>query len=301
MKGMSSRELIGKVALMENKDWNILLTLNNEKNITKAAQLLYMSQPALTSKIKHIEQELGVQLILRRARGIQFTPEGEYVIGKAEEMVEQLKNIKNELRNFSNSLSGTIEICASHYFTMYRLPRILKLFKQKYPEADFKVKTNWSKNLFSIVNSNKAHVGFVNIDYGGCDNVYLLCEEPICIASTEPFQMKDLATLPRIEYQRDYLLKMQIDKWWREHFDRPPMINMQVDKITTCREMVSYGLGYAILPESITLNIPNIHRAYLVNQSGEKIMRQNWMVYNHGDFDIPIVKVFIQFVKNMVF
>lgn len=286
---------------MENKDWNIILTLNNEKNITKAAQLLYMSQPALTSKIKHIEQELGVQLILRGARGIQFTPEGEYVVGKAEHMVAQLDKMKNELRSFSNSLAGTIEICASHYFTMYRLPKILQLFKQKYPEADFKVTTNWSKNLFSTVNGNKAHIGFVNIDYGGCENIHLLYEEPVCITSTEPFELENLAALPRIEYQRDYVLKMQMDKWWRENFDRPPFISMYVDKITTCREMVSYGLGYGILPETIILNIPGIHKAYLMDKNGEKIMRKNLMIYNEEDFNIPIIKVFVDFVKHLEF
>lgn len=286
---------------MDNKDWGILLTLHTEKNITKAAQLLYMSQPALTSKIKHIEQQLGVQLILRGARGIQFTPEGKYMVRKAEEMVVQLEKMKNELRGFSNSFAGTIEIGASHYFTMYRLPTILKLFKQKYPEADFKVTTNWSKNLFSIVNGQKAHIGFVNIDYGGCEKIHMLYEEAVCVVSTEPFEFKDLMKLPRIEYQRDYILKMQIDKWWRENFDCPPLISMQVDKITTCREMVSYGLGYGILPEQIVLDIPGVHKYYLLDKNGQKITRKTWMIYNEDAFSLPIIKIFVDFVKNMEF
>ncbi|MBP2633709.1 MAG: yofA 2 [Firmicutes bacterium] len=286
---------------MENKDWGIILTLNNEKNITKAAQILYMSQPALTSKIKNIEQELGVQLILRSSRGIQFTPEGKYVVNKAEKMVVQLEQMKNELRSFSNSFAGTIEICASHYFTMYRLPKILQMFKQKYPEADFKVTTNWSKDLFSLVNNQKANIGFVNVDYGGCENRQLLYEDSMCVASAKPFEFKDLVHLPGIEYQRDYLVKMQMEKWWRENFNRPPLISMYVDKITTCREMVSYGLGYGILPEEIISNIPNVQKHYLVDKNGEKITRKTWMIYNEEEFNTPIIKIFIDFVKKMNF
>jgi len=286
---------------MENKDWGILLTLYDEKNITKAAQILYMSQPALTSKIKHIEQELGVQLIFRDARGIRFTPEGNYMVKKATEMVAQFEIIKNELSGFSNELSGTIEICASHYFTMYRLPKILKLFKQKYPDADFKVMTDWSKNLFSIVNSKKAHIGFVNIDYGGCEQMHMLYEEPVCVTAMEPFELKELVKLPRIEYKRDYILKMQIDKWWRNNFSAPPLISMYVDKITTCREMVSYGLGYGILPEFIIRDIPDIHKAYLFDKNGAKITRKTWMIYNEVDVSLPILPIFIEFVKNMQF
>lgn len=284
---------------MEDRDWLIIQALNTEKNITKAAQLLYMSQPALTSRLQHIEREFGVQIVHRSTKGIQITPEGEYLVKASSEMVAKLSNIKNEVRNLSRIDSGTLEIGASHYFTMYTLPHILKLFKKKYPYADFNMTTDWSKNIFSLIYNNKTHVGFVSVDYGGCKNMDLLYEEPVCVASTQPFSFEELPNLSRIEYQSDYLLKSQIDKWWRENFLKPPNVNMHVDKLATCKEMVKNGLGYAILPSRIVANIPNIHTLNLKDATGNCITRKTWMIYNNDTLQLPIVKLFVNFVKNV--
>ncbi|MBP2633049.1 MAG: transcriptional regulator, LysR family [Firmicutes bacterium] len=286
---------------MEDRDWLIIQALNSEKNITKAAQLLYMSQPALTSRLQHIEREFGVQIVHRSTKGIQITPEGEFLVKASSEMVERLSHIKNEVRNLSRIDSGTLEIGASNYFTMYTLPYVLKLFKKNYPNADFNMTTDWTKNIFSLIYNKKTHVGFVSVDYGGCKNMELLYAEPVCIASTQPFTFDELPDLPRIEYQSDYLLKSQIDKWWRENFLKPPTINMHVDKLATCKEMVKNGLGYAILPSRIVDNIPNIHKLNLKDASGNYIIRKTWMIYNNDTLELPIVKLFVNFVKKLPF
>ena len=61
---------------MEDRDWQILQELHRTKNITKAAQLLYMSQPALTARLQNIETEFNVRVVTRSTKGIKFTPEG---------------------------------------------------------------------------------------------------------------------------------------------------------------------------------------------------------------------------------
>ncbi|WP_110953899.1 LysR family transcriptional regulator [Anaerosinus massiliensis] len=286
---------------MEDRDWLIIQALKSEKNITKAAQSLYMSQPALTARLQHIEREFGVQLVHRSTKGIQITPEGEFLVKAAEQMVTQLRSIKNNVRNLSKIDAGTLEIGASHYFTMYTLPHILKLFKKKYPNADFNMVTDWTKNIFSLIYNKKTHVGFVSVDYGGCKNMHLLYEEPVCIASMQPFKFEDLPNLSRIEYHSDYLLKSQIDKWWRENFAKPPTFNMHVDKLATCKEMVKNGLGYAILPSRIIANIPNIHKLPLKNTDGKYITRKTWMIYNEDTLQLPIVNLFVNFVKGLSF
>lgn len=286
---------------MENRDWHIIQALHTEKNITKAAQLLYMSQPALTSRLQHIEREFNVQLVIRSTKGIQFTPEGEYLVKISDEMLGRLNNIKNEIRNLSNTTAGTIEIGASNYLTLYTLPKILQQFKELYPHADFKVATDWSKDIFGLVANNKVHVGFVSIDYGGCKDIHLLYEEPICVASTTPFELKDLPHMPCIDFKSDYLLKMQKDKWWREHFTEPPLISMHVDKLANCKEMVRYGLGYAILPERITFDLPNLQKHYLTNSNGDKLMRKTWMIANSDALELPVVRLFVDFIKNLSF
>ena len=64
---------------MEDRDWLIIKVLNEQKNITKTAQALFISQPYLTTRIRHIEDEFGVKMIYRGSRGVHFTPEGDYL------------------------------------------------------------------------------------------------------------------------------------------------------------------------------------------------------------------------------
>lgn len=286
---------------MENRDWEIIYTLHKEKNITKAAQLLYMSQPALTSRLRQIEQEFDVKLVHRSTKGIQFTPEGELLTEFAAEVITKMEQIKDKVKNFSHENAGTIVIAASNYFTLYTLPPILKAFKKEYPLVNFKVITDWTKNVFSLIASQKAHIGFASVNYGGFKDTYCLYEEPICITYHKPFKLEDLPKMPRISYQSDYLIQTQLDKWWRENFSTPPIISMQVDKLVNCKEMVRYGLGYAMLPERITKDMKNIHKIYLTNSDGTKILRKTWMFHKDKTPTIPIIKIFIDFVKAQKF
>jgi len=285
---------------MEDRDWLIVQALHAEKNITKAAQSLYMSQPALTARLQHIESEFGVQLVHRSTKGIQFTAEGDFLVESSADVVNRLNQIKSEIHNISEKNAGTLEIGASNYLTLYTLPGLLKRFKQIYPNVKFKVTTDWTKNIFSLIYNQKAHVGFVSVDYGGCKQPHMLYEEPICIASAEPFELADLPNLPRIDYKSDYLLKTQLDKWWRENFTQPPMLSMMVDKLENSKEMVRHGLGYALLPSRI-VHDSGLHKLIIQDKQGTPIMRKTWMISNEASLELPLVKLFVDFIKSTKF
>lgn len=286
---------------LEDRDWYIIKYLYKEKNITKAAQSLYMSQPALTARLKHIEREFSVKIVNRSTKGVQFTTEGEFLATKASTIIEQLQQLKNEVQNIAQLDGGTIEIGASNYFTMYTLPMLLEAFKLQYPHANFKVTTDWSKNIFGLIYKQKIHIGFVSVDYGGCKGISLLYEEPICIACNQPFTFNDLPQMPRIDYQSDYLLKSQLDKWWRENFALPPTISMQVDKLATCKEMICHGLGYGFLPTRIIKDIPYLHKINILTDTGQPLTRKTWMLNNNSSPTLPIVSAFREFVKQQQF
>jgi DNA-binding transcriptional LysR family regulator len=285
---------------MEDRDWLIIQALHKEKNITKAAQSLYMSQPSLTARLQHIEGEFGVQLVHRSTKGIQFTAEGEYLVESSTAIVGRLNQIKSEIQSISEKNSGTLEIGASNYLTLYTLPGLLKEFKKIYPHVKFKVTTDWTKNIFSLIYNQKIHVAFVSVDYGGCKDIHMLYEEPICIASAEPFELADLPKMPRIEYKSDYLLKTQLDKWWRENFSQPPQTSMMVDKLENCKEMVCHGLGYALLPSRI-ISGTNLHKKIITNKDGQPILRKTWMISNEASLALPLVRLFVDFVKKTKF
>ena len=101
---------------MRDFDWNILSTLYKTKNITKAAELLYITQPTLTRRLQQIEDELGAVLILLTNKGVTFTPEGEYAARKASEILNAINSIKSTISQScgrdgsSERMTGCLEI-----------------------------------------------------------------------------------------------------------------------------------------------------------------------------------------------
>lgn len=286
---------------MEDRDWLILQLLFDQKSITKTAQALFISQPALTARLRYIEGYFGIKIVHRTSKGVHFTPQGEYLAKSAIEMLASLRNIKERVTDMSTSVAGTLRLGASSYITMYMLPRLLKLFKQEYPYVEFKVTTTWSREIFNLVHNQDIHVGFVSSDYGWQGQQQLLFEEPICIASTQEIALEQLPKLPRIDYQTDSMIKAIIDKWWRENFTEPPSISMEVDKLSTCKEMVVNGLGYGIMPSMIVRSSNSLHKIILTDKDNQPLLRRTRMLYHQEMLEINVVNAFVNFVKNTDF
>lgn len=285
---------------MEDRDWQILQELYRTKNITKAAQTLYMSQPALTSRLQNIETEFNVQVVTRSTKGIKFTPEGEYLVRKAQEILQQLHVIKNQVQEMNNEITGTIDIGASNYFTLYTLPKLLEKFQSLHPAVRYTVTTDWSKSISISVHQQKLHIGFVSVDYGYAHK-FKLYDESICIASRKQIELEKLPQLPRIDYQSDSLVRSQLEKWWGEHFEEPSKISMHVGRLESCKHMVKHGLGYSIIPYRLVADEKNLHTLILRDLQGHPLTRTSWMLYNEETSGLPTVKAFIDFVKKYQF
>lgn len=283
---------------MDERDWLVLKTLYEEKNITKAAQRLYISQPALTNRLQSLENEFGVQIVNRGRRGIQFTPQGEYLAKSAYDMLLRIQQIKEQVLNMEEKLTGTLRLGVSNFFTDYMLPDLLKSFKEKYPDVEFKVTTDWSNDIARMIHNQDIHIGIVKGDFNWKEEKRLLLKETICIASKEKIDLEDLPNLPRIDYHTDSMLKNSMDHWWSERFAQPPFISIEVDKADTCKKMVMNGLGYAILPRMILDDAPELHTMEITMLNGEPITRFTWMLYHKESLQLHIVKAFVEFLEN---
>lgn len=283
---------------MDDRDWLILHTLYKEKSITKAGQSLYIAQPTLTKRLKQIEKDLGVIIVHRGIRGVQFTPEGEYLAKRAEEMLITLREIKEDLKNFSHQVAGTLRLGVSNFFSKYKLPSLLRQFKEQYPQVDFQVETGFSQDVFNLVYNQDVHIGFVRGDYSWPDQKKLVLEEQLCIASKNKIDLNELPRLPRIDYRTDSLYKRLVDNWWAEHYTEPPSVAMVVDQGDTCKEMVINGLGYAIIPSMFFENIEDIDKIYLTNKEGKPIIRKTWMFYHKEFLELNVVEAFVEFMDG---
>lgn len=284
---------------MRSQDWEILKVLYENKNITRTGKQLFISQPALTNRIKQIEKEFGIKIINRDRRGVQFTPQGEYLAKSAEEMILKLRQIKDHLTNMESKVVGTINLGVSSFFTKYKLPQLLRAFKDNYPNVEFKVTTGWSRDLFHSLYKKDIHIAFVRGEYTWIEQKHLLFEDQLCVASKEEIDISNLPNLPRIDYKTDNLLKSIVDHWWIENFTRPPMVTMEVDQVDTCKEMVVNGLGYAIMPGMILKGNEDIHRVYITDKENNPLIRNTWMLYHNESLEVNVINAFVSFISSL--
>lgn len=282
---------------MEDRDWMILEVLYHKKSMTKAAESLFISQPAITNRLRQMEEDFGVKIVHRGSKGVQFTPQGEFLAKSAEEVLLKFRQIKDRVLSMESEIAGTLRVGASYYVTKYRLPSLLKRFQNHYPKVEFKVTTTWSRDMFSLLSKQDVQVGFIRSDDSWIGEKHLLLEEPICIAFREKIPINNLPALPRIDYQTDPGNKQVIDNWWRENFIQPPLVSMNVDRVDTAKEMVLYGLGYAFLPDTIFSAGDEVHKTYITNSYGERIVRNTWMIYQQEALESKVVQAFVDFVK----
>ncbi|MEK4029511.1 LysR family transcriptional regulator [Pseudobacillus sp. FSL P4-0506] len=284
---------------MDERDWRVLQTLFNEKNMTKAANKLYISQPALTNRLKQMEKEFGVQIVNRGRRGVQFTPQGEYLAKCADDMLLKLQHIKENVLNMEKKITGTLRLGVSTFFTDYKLPGLLKLFKDEYPDIEFKVMTGWSNEIIHLAYNQDVHVAFVKGDYSWKGGKKLLFEEPIYIASREKITLEDLPDLPRIDYHTDQNLRTVVDNWWAENYTKPPLVSIDVDKAGTSKNMMANGLGYAILPGMLLSDLKDVYKIAIHSKDGQPIIRKTWMIFHEESLQLNIVRAFVEFMEQV--
>lgn len=286
---------------MNDRDWQILHLLYLQKNITKTAQLLFLTQPALTKRLMQIEAEFGVKIVNRGIKGVHFTPEGELLAKRAGQIIAAIREIKEEVAALKQSVAGTLRLGVSNFFSKYKLPGLLKLFNEQYPLVDFQVETGLSKEVLQRIYSRDVHIGFVRGDYSWHDQKRRLFVEKILIVSKHKIDLAELPQLPRIDYETDTMFKALVDHWWAENYAKPPLISMKVDRGDTCKEMVRSGLGYAILPSMFVRDVPDLYKIELTHSENQPVLRNTWMFYHQDSLENNVVKAFVDFIEGMDF
>ena len=110
-------------------------TVYEEKSFSKAAQKLYISQPALSTAIKKVEKKLGRPIFDRSTNPISLTPSGEIYIAAIEKLFALEQNTLDEMNNLSGLLAGKLSVGGTNFFASFILPGLLGEFSRKYPQS----------------------------------------------------------------------------------------------------------------------------------------------------------------------
>lgn len=283
---------------MDQKDWELLEVLAEEKSITKAAKRLFFSQPALSGKIKQLEKEFSCKIIVRGTRGISFTVQGDMLIRYANHAQTELRKLREQINNSNKEICGTLHIGCSYLISKYILPPLLKKFLKIYPQVNVQLKTAMSQDVFNMINNRQIQIGILRGDYSWSGEKCLLQEDPICLVSNSALALKSLPQLPQIHRPLDKPLQSSINNWWQANYKVPPYIHMEVDTQDSCLQLVSEGLGYTILSEIVSNDYPQLWHHRLQFPDGSLLTRKTHAYMQKDSADNRLIQSFFDFLRS---
>ncbi|NCW74892.1 MAG: LysR family transcriptional regulator, partial [Gammaproteobacteria bacterium] len=140
---------------MDIKSLRLFLGIIKHRSITKASRHLYIAQPALGLYLRRLEDELGVELVTRHARGVTPTAAGLKLAEHAERLLSQMHYIKNELQNLRDTPSGPALVGLTHGTGQLLAAQLVKRIAIEYPDVSVCLRDSISESLAKMLNDGR--------------------------------------------------------------------------------------------------------------------------------------------------
>lgn len=242
---------------MEIRVLRYFLTVAREESITRAAEVLHITQPTLSRQLSQLEEETGVRLFERGPRRIRLTSEGMLLRRRAEEILQLVDKTETELSEQQAQVEGTISIGSGESVSAQLLPGLFSSFREKYPRVSFDiftatadlVKEQMDRGLLDIglllEPVDKEKYDFIRLNIREKWVVLMRPDDPL--AAKEAVSAQDLLGLPLI-LPRRMAVRSELASWFGDYYE---LLNVIITSNlnTNGAIMVASGLAYSIVIE----------------------------------------------------
>lgn len=226
-----------------------------EKNFTKAAEKLLISQPSVSVHIKNLEVEFQSQLFIRSPKTLKITHAGEILYERAKQMVQIYDKTKNEIYEQQHTIKGMLKIAASFTIGEYVLPPILASIMKEYPKLDFDVTIGNTDEVVKLVQFFQADIGLIE---GNTDEkdviVQSFMEDDLTIIAPPDHPLKHANSIKMGDLQDEIWVSRETGSGTREYVEHIIRTNgLKMNRLITIssnqgvKETVMNGLGISIL------------------------------------------------------
>ena len=191
-------------------------------NLTEVANTLYTSQSGVSRHIKELEDELGVELFIRRGkRLLGMTEPGKALLTMAERILTEANNIRRLADNFANSDRGRLHVATTHTQARYALPGIIKEFRTQYPQVQLVLHQGSPSEIVSMLLSGETDIGLTSELMADYEEIaafpYYSWHHAILVPRGHPLTelpevtLEDLSAWPLVTYQTGLTGRTKID------------------------------------------------------------------------------------------
>lgn len=269
--------------------YKIFYYVGKYKSITKAAQMLYSSQPAVTRIIQKLENELECKLFVRSQAGMDFTQEGKTLFDYVSIAYNQLERGEDEIRRCAVGETGTIYIGASVTSLHVFLFDALDLFHSRYPNVRLKILTGSNNGTLEKLKNGLVHLAFVSTPFNASgafkiSRIKKFHDILIVGKDFDDLRGKTLSVQDLIRYPFVCLRHgMQLRKFIDDRFAERNLIitpDAEADGADLLVPMIQHNLGLGFVPEAMAEDAVGRGEVFRIPLTEELPARYICMLYN---------------------
>ena len=226
------------------------------RHFSKAAEACFVSQPTLSTQIKKLEEELGVQLVERSPKNIMLTPVGEEIAERARIVLSDVEQIRAVARRSGNPARGILRLGLFPTLAPYLLPHVVPGIRAAYPELTLQLAEEKTESILSMLRRGDLDAGVlalpVNVEGMAMETLFA---EPFVVAlpNNHPLTKKTKITLSDLEHAE--LLLLEEGHCLREHAlevctlaGARERVDFHATSMETLRQMVAAEVGVTLMP-----------------------------------------------------
>ncbi|HHJ21070.1 MAG TPA: LysR family transcriptional regulator [Gammaproteobacteria bacterium] len=259
---------------MELDALNAFITVAKTGSFSKAAQRLFITQPAVSKRIATLEHQLDIKLFDRLGKKITMTEAGRVLLPKAEKILADLNEARQLLANLSGEVRGSLRLGTSHHIGLHRLPPVLQQFSERYPEVDLDISFMDSEDACLAVEQGRLELAIITLPIHVHPRLQTLpiWQDPLVFVASPRHPLTRLSPLdfPTLSRYGAILpagntVTRQIIENQLAQQSLKLTIKMESNYLETICKMVEIGLGWSALPrvmvhEGISiLHLPEIN------------------------------------------
>lgn len=280
---------------MRVEDHKILVTLKESGTIRGAAKELLISQPALSQRLKHIEDHWGQKIFIRSHKHLALTPAGEQIVEFANRVISEERRVRDEVSIHSGGVGGTLSLGVSSVIGQYVLPKLLESYINLHPQVKIELDTGLSEGFRQA--PDDFHICIIRGEPLRQENCQELFSDRLFLVEKKNLNRMNVDK-PLIEFQADSSYGSAVNDWFLQNSNISYSQKIKVDQIETCKQLMSKGIGMAVLPEIAIQDLNDqeysIHPLHL---KGEAITRKTWICTTDTAQQLPQVQAFFQILK----
>jgi len=282
-------------------------------SFSKAAQVLYMSQPAISKHIKQLETYYKTPLFERRGSTIRLTEVGNILfhhLKKAKHVQKELEYEISTIRDQSEA-RGTLNLGSSTIVTLYMLPEILSGFRQQYPDIAVQVVNRNSENVFRALEDGQIDLGIVEVEkkltsvayqHFTSDEVIAVCSSKSPWAKKKKLSLKELCQVPMVLRERGSGTLSALTRELNNAGIRISDLNAKV-RLGGTEALKNYLLVDASVGFLSKYSVAKeLAQGELVELKVESlnIWREFFFIRRHGTADFGLIKQFIRYALQCI-